>query len=304
MENAPKGYKFIEDESNGEVYAVNDATGETVETMCARIILGSDVLTPEDKRKMLERKKQIKKFCMQRAHDRSLGRYVFVNINQDFSDISPDALARLFYLALHLGYGDDIVMKTQRTKLILRELPMFMRISESTSRRFWEEICPKYAHEDEDGGIHINSSAFRLGKLGKGSSGYQKVHKDAFKSLYRKMPASKHRYLGYVLKMLPYINIEYNVLCENIFDTDIEDMYPLSVKAFCKRLGYNYSAASRLIKEYEKLKISVEGHEEPLCSFTGSGHKKMIFVNPHVIYSGTNYEKVEVMGNFRKKRPT
>jgi len=195
-------------------------------------------------------------------------------------------------------------MKTQRTKLSLRELPMFMRLSESTARRFWREICPKYAHEDEDGAIHINSSAIRLGKLSKGNGGYQKVHRDAFKSLYRKIPASKHRYIGYVLKLLPYINIEYNVLCENIFETDIEDMYPLSVKAFCKRLGYNYSAASRLIKEYEKLKISVEGHEEPLCSFNGSGHKKMIFVNPHVIYSGTNYEKVEVMGNFRKKRPT
>ena len=91
------------------------------------------------------------------------------------------------------------------------------------------------------------------------------------------------------------LKTEYNVLCENIFETAIERVHPLSIKAFCDIIRYDYSTVARLIKEYETLHINVNDFDEPVFEFIKEGRQRIIFLNPHLVYSGKDYEKAETV---------
>ena len=101
--------------------------------------------------------------------------------------------------------------------------------------------------------------------------------------------------------MLPYINLEFNVLCKNPLETDLERIEPLSLKEFCAEIGYDTSQINRLLNIYRKLTFDVKGKQENFCAFVFDGinrNKSKIFINPNVLYNGSNYRRVKILGMF------
>ena len=98
--------------------------------------------------------------------------------------------------------------------------------------------------------------------------------------------------------MLPFINIEYNGLCLDIFEKDLALVQFITDADFCNKIGYDYSAVSRLKKVYKRIRFDVEGHTEPFCAFVEAGNSTRIFVNPHILYNGTRPDMVAVLGSF------
>ena len=101
--------------------------------------------------------------------------------------------------------------------------------------------------------------------------------------------------------MLPFINIEYNMLCKNPLEENLDDVEVLTVKEFCEIIGYDYSQISRLANIYKQITFDVKGRQERFCSFVTDGldlANGQIFVNPRILYSGTDYVKVQVLGKF------
>ena len=101
--------------------------------------------------------------------------------------------------------------------------------------------------------------------------------------------------------MLPYINIEFNLLCYNPLETELEKVQLMSLADFCAEIDYNVSNLNRLMQIYRKLRFEVNGIQERFCSFSYDGidrTQSTIAVNPHVLYNGSDYRKVEVLGAF------
>ena len=168
-----------------------------------------------------------------------------------------------------------------------------------------KEHCPSYLTIDDGGDLHINTSVFRRGTLPKkdGLGAYQKIYIEAVRNLYRATPVSNHKQLGYIFLMLPYINIQYNVLCKNPYESDIAEIEPLTVREFCELIGHSYSTVARLREAYSRIRFEIDGQQELFCAFVYDGSSlddARIFVNPHVFYSGTDPERVEVLGHFCK----
>ena len=104
--------------------------------------------------------------------------------------------------------------------------------------------------------------------------------------------------------MLPFINLEYNVLCKNPIEKDLDKIELLSLAEFCNIISYNISQLNRLLNIYKNIKFNVNGKQENFCAFTYDGldrRKSRIFVNPHILYNGTNYSQVKVLGAFCKE---
>jgi hypothetical protein len=143
---------------------------------------------------------------------------------------------------------------------------------------------------------------FIRGKLGRtNGTFYQMAHINAVRRLYRGTAVNKHRYLGYVFAMLPYINYEFNILCENPDEIDIDHVIPLSFSGFCDLISYDKTKMSRLRKTYSDITFGIGEKKERFLSVVYDGaHKETerIFVNPHVIYCGSNYKRVEILGYF------
>ena len=296
----PAGYDYIVDPDSGDPYAVSRSTGEVADVIFCPIVAGSIIYTPEQLEAINKRKEAQQEFLKQKTRLDELGQFSFVCASQQFEDISPETAARLIYLSTFLKWQSDMLRLTQRSQMNRDNLPEIMGLSRQTVSRFLDEVSPKYITLDDDGNIYMNPECFWRGKIGRHgeSTSWRKIYIDSVKKLYRLAGKNKHRYLGYVFRMLPYISIEYNGLCSNIFEKDLNLVQFMTDKEFCNRIDYSYAAVSRLKDIYRGIRFDVDGHLEPFCAFVEVWNTTKIYVNPHILYNGTRPDIVAVLGNF------
>lgn len=289
--------------SDGKQIAVNATTGEVFETIMRPVIPGSQVISPEQQRANTEAKNRRESKHWRRATNAPLGQFCLVETSQDFPDLSPQTAARLVYLATFSDYtsgGVNKLLKNTKTKtpITRNDLSGIMGLSRQATDKFYNAVSPKYLIQSDDGTLSINGSIFLRGKLKrKQYDPYQKLYVDGIRKLYSMAKPSQHRYLGYVFKMLPHINLEYNVLCHNPFESNLDDVQLMTTDEFCEIIGYDISNWHRLDTIYKNLRFDVNNEQVRFCAFVTDGG---IFVNPRVLYNGSNFSRVEVFGLFCK----
>ena len=296
------GYDYIHDTETGQTLAVDKDTGEALPTTLFCIPVGSGIVTPQNERRNAERKRHCDAYRKGIAQAEKLGKFNFVSIGANFSVLSPADLAKLIYLSTYLEYGSVSLCLRSRRRLTANDLPNKLGISRAQSNRF---LCAakSYLTFDKDGYLSLDSSTFIFGALRQNSDSsiYQKVYRDSVRKLYKATPVSKHKQLGYVFQMLPYINKEYNILCTNIYETELSEIDVLTVSEFCEIIGYSKANSARLVKEYSKITFPVEGRQEHFCAFVysgGSTNDMRIYVNPHILYNGSNAHLLEILSVF------
>lgn len=297
-----EGYEYFKNE-NGETMAIETATGEIVDTFWTCLPVGSQIKTPDGvtiQRNYLQQKTQNH---LKRIANSELGKFFFISNQEEFKDLLPQTVTRLIYLNTFIRYGDNKLMKTERTPMEKSDLAKILGVSKAAVTKFWKEVSPKYVEEKENNLIFTNTNVFIRRKLNQRGefNPYQKFYINGIRKLYEATAVSQHKHLGYVFKMLPYINLEFNVLCRNPLETDLERIEPLSLKEFCDEIGYDTSQINRLLNIYKKLTFDVKGKQESFCAFVFDGidrNKSKIFVNPNVLYNGSNYQRVKILGMF------
>ena len=180
------------------------------------------------------------------------------------------------------------------------DLEIVLQISKAQTYRFWNEVKEKYIHEDEHGQLHMRKEFFTRGKLSLGGS-FQQVYSESVRKLYCETETRKHKYLGYVFQLLPFINVEYNLLCHNPYESNLEAVEPMTIGELCAAIGYSTENRARLIDAYSAITFPVEDGRECFCAFVTTGSKQSetkIFVNPRVLYHGKNAEQVQLLGKF------
>lgn len=175
-----------------------------------------------------------------------------------------------------------------------------MNMPKPTADRFWSDIKDKYFRRDNDGFLHTVGQAFIKGKLDVSSSSeYQRLYIAVLRELYEKIPVTQHKRLGYVLKMLPYLNFEFNILCHNPMENAQDKILPMTVSEFCEIVGYDKTHASDFAKEYGKFTFTVKERKEVFCKFVFDGSDTTtahIYINPRLVYKGSDFHKVDAIG--------
>lgn len=299
------GYEFITDPETGQRLAVRSATGEVSQARTIEVPVGTISYTPEQQEKYKARKqaefgRNLKAAMLAMQRD-ELGYYYYTSTERNFDGMTPATLARLIYLCTYLQYDSDYLYMTKRTPMREGDLSKVLNLSRNTVAAFINE-ANAYLSVLDDRRLSVDTGAFRRGTLPKGKHGcFQRVYIDWVRKLYHATPPCKHRYLGYIFLMLPYVNIEHNILCFNPNEIELENVRAITLSDFCQAIDYDISHASRLRKEYAKISFNVNGREEKFCSFVfdgGNPNTSKIYVNPHILYSGKNYAHVEILGAF------
>lgn len=302
-----RGYDYFDDKLTGQRLAVSLSTGEVTRALVMEVPEGTICYTPEQqdaykKRKQLEEERHMKA-AMLAMQNNDLGRFYFVSTEREFDGISPSTLARLIYLCTFLRYGESVLYLTRRTPMYERDLTEVLRLSRNTITAFLNEAS-KYLFVLDDGRLCVEANTFCKGALHKGKhNSFQKVYVDTVRTLYRATPSNKHRYLGYIFLMLQYVNIEHNILCYNPEETDLKSVRAITLLDFCHAINYDVNHAARLRNEYAKISFVINGKSEQFCSFVfdgGNPNNSKIYINPHIIYSGSDYAHVEILGAFCK----
>lgn len=290
------GKDFSYREIDGQPVAIDKRTGEITTAEIALSIQGSLHLTPEQ----LKRKEQQKEYFRKKDHSSN---FLFISKESRFKGIAPATIARLIYLSTFLYFGTDCLYVTERTPMRVSDLPHILRISKATAYRFLGEVPEEYLWCDDIGNLHLLKDVFTLGRLSKKQKEepHIRAYCEAIRNLY--MTNRNHRQLGYVFLMLPYINVQYNILCWNPMERDISKVMHLTVRDFCKLTGQDYMTAHRLMDAYSEIEFDVGDHRELFCAFVRRGRDlddTHIFVNPNILYSGDCPGDVKILATFCK----
>ena len=298
----PQGYDFFDNEINGETFAVQRNTGEVFGAHLQYIIDGSVIYTPEQREYL--RKKYDQKAKKEAVYTRTKGKKFFwTAAEQDYSGLDPAHMTRLIYLATYLNFEGCLVRHYPTQPITKAMLPDVLNISRSAAHEFYRAVIDKYLFDNE--GILYMPKEFCFRGEMRGNAKWHKFFIAAVRELYRKTPATQHKRLGYVFKLLPYINREYNAICWNPDEQDMGKIEWMSLDDFCKLNGYSINQRARLLNEYKRLTFPTEDGEQVFCAFVTRGgdmDTAKIVVNPNVLYHGRHLESVEMLGEFCKPR--
>ena len=294
-------YKYL-DETNSNL-AVDNDTGEVVEAKTVIIPIDSRVITPKQQEAYDELKERQIKREMRRKIQDELGYFYFVMREHEFGNLSAESSARLVYLCTFLDY-DNKFMITNHRIMKKSDLKEILFVSARTALNFWKEVEGAYIIDLGKDGLRLNNPNIIRGCITSSEKIYKKFYIDGIRRVYRACPISKHKYLGYIFKLLPYVNTEYNVLCKNPDEEIWKEIKPLTATEICRLIGYDETHVNRLTQLYKKLTFENQGEEEYFLSliYNQSGLRSLrAFINPHVLYSGNNYERVKVIGELAVK---
>jgi hypothetical protein len=236
-----------------------------------------------------------------------LGNFIFhiFKDTDNFKELKPQTAARLMYLSTYLGYKDNQLMITERKPMVKKDLKEVMQLKRSTFNGFYKEIIDGGYLLPIEGGLYLSTKHFDRGKLSKLLSPnknyrFTKVFIEATRKLYLSTEQNMHNCLGYIFKLIPYVNLQWNILCHNPLEQDKKHIEPMTVGELCNKIGYDVSKAGRLLQTFSKVLFEWNGEQQKFCSFVYENEKTnmRIFVNPNIFYAGSNWKEVSFLGIF------
>lgn len=296
------GYDYRNDPATGKPIAINRRTGEIHDTQTVTVPVGSKVMTPEDQERRqkffdLKAERELRK----RANA-PLGYFLFMS-GAGFDEISSASVARLIMLSTYCKYNDALIVG--RNKPMTRaEAQQILGLEYTAFSKFIKEVVPRFLVE-KDGALYLaDHQTFFRGKRDKGNHGqYWKTYLLAVRHLYNSTDVRQHKALGRVFQLLPFVNIEFNILAYDIEETELDAVKPMTLSEVCKEIGVDWSHANRLLALYRGLTFTVRDHQERLVSVVFDGVNRRnakVFINPRILYSGSDYRRVEILGSFCK----
>lgn len=283
-------------------------TGELVNELS---LLDYEVVNKaEARKKKEEREQQTKQYFKRRSPMEFV--WVLYKLSANLmEELSAKYVAMLFYLATYYSY--DGGLSTGKKPIHKRQLPELLQVSEKTAYRFWNAVrCAGIGIEAEDGMLSLSEKFFRKGYLPPKKELAMMADDDIYmargyiksiRHLYETAEKSTRNYLGYLFQLLPFVNREYNIVCHNPLETELEKIQPMNFGEVCAALGYDVGNSNRLLRELLKLKFTAYGKtwggvRYVVTDSVSDRSTYKLFLNPRVLYAGSHTKEVEVLGQF------
>lgn len=214
--------------------------------------------------------------------------------------IQPDELTKLIYISTYMGYNNRLMVSEDEsmTKKQMREI---LRVSEDTFHKFYISLTNAgILSEDMDKCLYLNTSIFKRGAIKDVKDidcNRTRLYIKSIRSLYTQAKISEHKLLSYLFQAIPFVNVNYNILCFNPLENDLQKVKPMIMKDFCVVIGYSQDNDRRLKTKLKGLRLQ----QLPVFSFVDNADGLFCYINPNVYYAGNKWEEVRVLGRFQKE---
>jgi len=211
--------------------------------------------------------------------------------------MNPATVGRLAYLSTYRAYEDQLLVYDDEP-MLKSDLSIVLKLSRPSTNKFYNDCISAGLLEDRGkDGLYLITDLFFKGYSKDRER--TKLFRTTIQQIYKKLPVKNHEYLGYIAQLVPWVNFEWNIVCENPQETDKDKIISLSFRDICKKLGYDENNSDRLKKALTR-PIFVWNHsKQALCGFmvanTEYGRQSSMVVNPHILFAGKNIQNVGLL---------
>lgn len=262
---------------------------------------GATIYTAEEKenfKRIMENKSLMEQIQID-SHNH--GGFTFLRTaDNTIEKLKPETIGRLVYLSTYLDFDSQQLMIRPNRPMKKKDLQYFLGLGETKVRHFCDECIENgFLIIDENKFLYLNDIFFK----GKTSDKKRiKLYGKTIRNLFMRMPVKHHRYFGYIILLLPHINKEWNILCRNPDEQDLNKIIPLTMKEICKLLNYNDGHTKRFKEAILKCCFEWKDDVVSMCGLITAGSEgevvDVLIVNPHLIFYGTDFKKVDKISVF------
>lgn len=231
-----------------------------------------------------------------------LGNFVWLlyNINEALDiGLSSASLTRIIYLATFMNY-DNFLVYDNGIKIKSSKVGELLRIGRRATQQFLNEAIGCGALGRDGTYIKLSDNIFAKGRLNDIviDKNAMRLYADGVRRLYMAAMPKEHKSLSYVFQAIPYVNLNFNILCTNPWEYDKNNISYLNLAGYCERVGYDQSNAKRLKLQLINIRVA----NECVFGFMETGDGNYIIMNPRIFYAGDKLDEVMVLGNFFKEK--
>ena len=224
------------------------------------------------------------------------GNFFFYFYNKlDSYDIKPQYKLRFLYLASHLDYnnGNMIIRGEYNTKIRLNRQIMkdILNLKDTEFKTTIKVLMDCGLLIKEDKYYNLNTDCSVKGEIPTNKKDYTRIFIKTIRDLYNKCEPKNHKQLYYVFKMLPVINLQFNMPCYNADCETIDNIKPMKLSDICEVVGYDKSSSNKFWKLIRGFKID---DNYVVCKHS-IDDKEYIAINPRIYYAGTKIENVSYL---------
>jgi prolyl oligopeptidase PreP (S9A serine peptidase family) len=115
------------------------------------------------------------------------------------------------------------------------------------------------------------------------------MFENGIKELYEKSKPTEHKQLALLFELLPYLNLKYNVICEDTTEEVLEHIKPYTLRQIANMLKETN------ITRFKKKLMDMTVNSQPVVCINEIKNKKMITINPKIYYKGTKLEDLKYL---------
>lgn len=241
-----------------------------------------------------------------KEHEDKNGGFVFAymkmnsTIKEYFPTLIKSDYSRLIYLSSFIGWGDGILRYDNGIRITRKNLWECLNLSKKRTSAYLKKLIDIHIiHEDDEGLLHMNPKLFYYGRIKDNihmskdkDTDYTRIFRGTIRKLYNKYCTGKELgRLSMVYLILPYVNLNGNIVCYNPYEKDFDLFEPMGINDLCKALGYDST------KRLKQALCSIVLDDEEAFIFlekSSTKHNNRIIVNPNILFAG-DYEQLKVV---------
>lgn len=217
-------------------------------------------------------------------------------------------ICKLLYLSSLMSNNGKIVKRTRSNVAAKKcDLEVILGIKNYARKNFVRTMVRLGCIDQNDDGLYVNEYLFRKGNLpsnfveevrSSGGTIFRAYSTSVCELYWKKTSRGDSIAFRYLMRTLPFIHHEYNILCFNPDEQELEKIIPMKASDFCDQAGYNRTDVTRIFRLMENTTVNDKQCPEYAiirCKPKEFGIKKScIFVNPRIFFAG-NYDSLLII---------
>ncbi len=212
-------------------------------------------------------------------------------INIDKEIFKKEDITKIIYIASFMNY-DCKLMLTERTPMTKTILKKKIGISNDRFDKFYKKLIVNKVLAEKNGYIYFNDKIAFRGKPSDRSDNFTRIYRDNIQKIYENIDIREHKKLSILFLMIPYLNLKYNIICKNPYETNEDLVEPLTLGEMAELFSIKERSFITSIKYLKSVK-DINGNpliaEISMCPETS---ENVFIINPKFIYAGNDFRDV------------